>query len=78
MSDLFYTQNGFWTRFIPNTKAGEEAYKEIIRVTGDGTVWNDHLKQTLKQLRDSGYTVAKAKKPTQQEINAILEEIENL
>lgn len=78
MSDLEYTQNGFWSRFIPNTKAGEEAYKEIIRITGDGAVWNNHLKQTLKQLRDSGYTVSKAKKPTQQEIDEILKEIENI
>ena len=61
MSDLIYTQNGFFTRFIPNTKEGEEAYNEIYRVTGDGAVRNDHLKATLKQLRKAGYKVSKAK-----------------
>ena len=61
MSDLIYTQNGFFTRFVPNTKEGEEAYNEIYRITGDGAVRNDHLKTTLKQLRDAGYKVSKAK-----------------
>lgn len=61
MSDLIYTQNGFFTRFVPNTKEGEEAYNEIYRVTGDGAVRNDHLKATLKQLRNAGYKVSKAK-----------------
>ena len=61
MSDLIYTSNGFFTRFIANTKEGEEAYNEIYRVTGDGAVRNDHLKQTLNQLRKAGYKVTKAK-----------------
>lgn len=61
MSDLIYTQNGFFTRFVPNTKEGEEAYREIYRVTGDGVLRNDHLKATLKQLRKAGYKVSKAK-----------------
>ena len=61
MADLIYTQNGFFTRFVPNTKEGEEAYNEIYRITGDGAVRNDHLKATLKQLRCAGYKVSKAK-----------------
>ena len=61
MSDLIYFQNGFYTRFVPNTKEGEDAWNEIYKVTGDGAVRNDHLKATLKQLRKAGYKVTKGK-----------------
>ena len=61
MSDLMYTQNGLFTRFFANTKDGETAINEIIRVTGDNIVRNDHLKSVLKQLRKSNYKVCKAK-----------------
>ena len=77
MSDLIYTQNGFFTRFIPNTKEGEIAYNEIYRVTGDGVVRNDHLKQTLKQLRSAGYKVSKAK-VSKEKKEKVLSEIDSI
>ena len=77
MSDLLYFQNGFYTRFVPNTKEGEDAWNEIYRVTGDGAVRNDHLKATLKQLRTAGYKVTKGK-VTKAQRQAVLGDIDNL
>ena len=80
MSDLTYISNGFYTRFIPNTKSGEEAYYEIYKVTGDGAVRNDHLKATLKQLRVAGYTVSKSKiskAKKEKEMTTIMSELDD-
>ena len=77
MSDLNYKQNGFFTWFLPNTKEGEEAYNEIHKVTGDGFIRNDHLKSILKQLRDAGYKVTKAK-VTKAKKEKVMAEIDSL
>lgn len=77
MSDLIYTQNGFFTRFFADTKDGEVALSEMIRVTGDTVIRNDHLKAVLKQLRKSGYKVYKAK-PTKESKEKVLAELDDL
>lgn len=71
--DLTYTQDGLFTRFIPNTPAGENAWREMHK--HDATaVLNIHAAGVLKQLRAAGYTVAKAK-PCKVDINALLAEL---
>ena len=77
MSDLIYTQNGFYTRFFADTKDGEVAISEMIRVTGDNVIRNDHLKAVLKQLRKAGYKVYKAK-PTKESKEKVLAELDSL
>lgn len=77
--DLVYTQNGFYTRFYPETKEGESAIREMLRVTGDTVIRNDHLKSVLKQLKKSGYKVRKAKisKETKEEVFAEIDQLLN-
>lgn len=59
--DLTYITTGLFTRFVPNTKAGEEAYREMAN--HDATsILTMHLTSVLAQLRKAGYSVAKAKK----------------
>ena len=77
MNDLIYTQNGFFTRFFAETKDGEIAISEMIRVTGDTVIRNDHLKVVLKQLRKAGYKVCKAKSTKESKEN-ILSELDSL
>tara|TARA_R110002096_G_scaffold45503_2_gene122134 strand:- start:827 stop:1084 length:258 start_codon:yes stop_codon:yes gene_type:complete len=77
-TDLLYTQNGMFTRFTPNTEAGETALLDIYKITGDGAVRNDHLKSTLRQLRKAGYKVSKAKKVTDKEMKVVFEELDKL
>ncbi len=56
--DLSYITQGMWTRFLPESKAGEAAWSQM----GDGTViLTMHLKNVLAQLRRAGYSVQKAK-----------------
>lgn len=60
-SDLAYITSGLFTRFAPNTKAGEEAWREMAN--HDATsILTIHLTSVLAQLRKAGYSVAKAKK----------------
>ena len=77
MSDLVYIQNGFYTRFLANTPEGEQAYNEIVRVTGDNAIRNDHVKAVLKQLRKAGYKVTKAKVSNKSK-ESVLSEIDDI
>ena len=76
MHDLSYTQDGMFTQFIPNTPAGESAWRTMHEKNATA-VLNIHAKAVLKQLRDAGYTVAKAKpvKLSHNDINAMLAEL---
>lgn len=76
MTDLEYTTSGMFTAFIPNTTAGEQAWRAIAEQTeGTGKILTFHLKATLRQLRAAGYTVKKAK-PVPVDINALMAELE--
>ena len=76
MTDLTYTQNEFWTRFIPHTDAGIDAFRVIANADKDGecVVLNMHKDAVLKQMRNAGLVVKKAKKPTRTEYNAMLDD----
>jgi hypothetical protein len=73
--DMEYINTGIFTRFVPNTKAGEEAWKVMHADNGNDVVLAIHAKSVIGQLRKAGYTVEKAKKPTQT-IDDILKELE--
>lgn len=62
MSDLSYTTSGLFTRFMPNTPAGEEAWRVMAEETGNAAVLSIHARNVIAQLRKAGYSVAKAKK----------------
>lgn len=75
MTDLTYITTGMFTRFIPQTTEGENAWRKMAEaLDGDAIVLNNHLKITLHQLRKAGYKVKKSNpKPiTQKEIDDFL------
>jgi hypothetical protein len=79
MIDLTYLHQGIFTVFFPESKSGEAAWREIASKTeGSGKIFTMHLKDTLKQLRKAGFTIAKAKKPTKADFKAIFKEIDAL
>lgn len=59
--DLEYFTSGLFTRFVPNTPAGEDAWREMAKDGGCATVLSHHAKAVIAQLRATGYSVAKAK-----------------
>jgi hypothetical protein len=61
MTDLSYRINGLFARFLPNTKAGEQAWKQM-EVQHGATILARDLKVVLHQIKTAGYTVAKEKK----------------
>lgn len=63
--DIEYANHGLFTRFYPNTKAGEVAWNEMAKEDGVAAVLTFEAKKVIAQLRAAGYTVAKAKKPTE-------------
>jgi len=76
MTDLTYTQNGMFTRFYPETKGGEMVWNEMAaQMGGVAAVLNIHAQSVIKQIRDAGYKVSKAKK-TNLRIDDILAELE--
>lgn len=74
MVDIEYINTGMFTRFMPNTPAGEDAWREMAKEDGCAAVMSIHAKSVIAQLRAAGYSVAKAKKPTQS-IDEILAEL---
>jgi hypothetical protein len=77
ISDLSYTTAGLWTRFIPNTPAGEDVWREM-ETQGGAVVLSIHAKNVIGQIRKAGYSVAKAKNVaplTMQDIDALLAEL---
>lgn len=76
MADITYTQDGMFTRFYAETKAGEAVWNEMaIMMGGTAAVLNFEANKVIAQIRAAGYTVAKAKKVTQS-IDEILAELE--
>ena len=64
MSDLTYRTEGFFMRFYPETKDGEQAWNEMAAQNdGVATVLAIHGPAVIGQLKAAGYSVAKAKKP---------------
>lgn len=79
MTDLIYTQNDLFTTFYAQTKEGEQAEREIAsKCDGLPQVFNIHAKSTIAQLRKAGFTVAKSKKATKADFEAIFEEMDAL
>lgn len=63
MTDLIYYTDKMFTRFIPETDAGVVAYNQMAeKINGVPVVFNFEAARVIKQLRDAGYLVAKAKK----------------
>lgn len=79
MADLVYTADNMFTRFMPETKAGEDAWRTMAnQLDGVAVVLNIHAQVTINQLRKAGYKVAKAKKPAPvivSEIDELLAEL---
>jgi len=82
-TDLTCLTQGLFTTFFPNTKAGEEAWREIaLKTEGTGKIFTIHLKDTLRQLKAAGLSVKKEKTLTkeeqQKELKKIFEEMGEL
>lgn len=58
VADLTYHDDGMFTTFLPNTKAGEDAWHVMAENDGTGKVLTIHAAGVISQLRDKGYTVA--------------------
>jgi type IV secretory pathway VirB9-like protein len=78
MMDLTYTTDKMFTRFIPQTTAGENAWRELAAQNdGVATVFNFHAQAVIAGLRNAGYKVAKAAKQkiSMVEIDSLLAEL---
>lgn len=76
MTDLEYITTCLFTRFMPNTPAGEDAWRTMAAETGNAAVLSIHAAAVIAQLRKAGYSVAKARKVDKGEIDKILAELE--
>lgn len=63
MADLIYMTDGMFTRFVPQTQSGENAWRQLAAQTdGTGAVLATHADSVIAQLRRVGYNVTKAKR----------------
>ncbi len=61
-ADITYKNDGMFTRFFPETKAGESVWCEMVEQHGVAAVLNFEAQRVIAQIRAAGYKVAKAKK----------------
>lgn len=60
LPDLGWRDDGLFTLFLPNTKAGEDAWRVLAAHTeGTGKVFSHLASNVIRQLRAQGYTVAR-------------------
>lgn len=77
--DLTYAcHDGIWTRFYPETPAGEHAWRTMAEADPQGVVafLPQQVPGVLYQLRKAGYTVEKLKKADIPSLDDILAELE--
>jgi hypothetical protein len=81
MTDLTYAcHDGLWTRFYPETPAGDGAYNVMAKADVDGVVafLAPQVPAVLAQLRKAGLVVRKSSRTepvTVEELDKILAEI---
>ncbi len=64
-ADITYRNNGLFTNFMPCSKQGHQVWHEIASKTdGTGNLLSQHAASTIAQLRNAGYIVSKATKPS--------------
>jgi hypothetical protein len=73
--DLEYINTGMFTRFVPNTSAGEDAWRVMAASDGSGAMLSIHLDNVLRQIRKAGLSVGKAK-PCKTSVDDILAKLE--
>lgn len=60
--DISYTTDKMFTRFMPESKAGEDVWREMAsKMDGAAAVLNFEAKAIIAQMRAAGYKVGKAK-----------------
>ena len=75
--DLVYRKQGLFTAFIPQSEAGEDAWRELAKQTGGtGKFYSVQIPAIASALRAAGYAVSKAKKPSKGEIDDLMAELE--
>jgi hypothetical protein len=60
--DISYTTDKMFTRFMPESKAGEDVWREMAsKMDGVAAVLNFEAARVIAEMRKAGYKVAKAK-----------------
>lgn len=76
-ADIVYLKQGPFTAFIPQSKAGEVAWRELaIKTGGTGKFYNVQVPAIKASLKAAGYIVRASKKPSKKEINSLMAELE--
>ena len=76
-ADLTYFNQGLFTAFFPETPAGEDAWRIIASTQGceGGKILTIHLVNVIRQIRRAGLSVAKARRATADDVDAIMNEL---
>ena len=78
MTDLTYTQDNMFTRFVAASKEGEAVWREMAKEDGVAAVLNNQAQSVINQIRNSGYSVKKSKPVTKKEMQIIFDELAEL
>jgi hypothetical protein len=60
-TDIEYKNYGFITRFYPVSDDGQKAWRLFYEQNGSDGVLKNHADSVIKQFKNAGYTVKRAK-----------------
>lgn len=64
-TDIQYMISFPFAKFMPNTERGVDAWHEMAaQMGGDVVIHVQHLPSVLNQIKSAGYSVRKARKPS--------------
>lgn len=74
--DFTYIDGGLFVTFLPETPAGEKAWREIAaKNDGVANIYFAHAKRFIASLRKAGFIVRKAKKSNDIDADKLLFEL---
>ena len=77
MTDFNYTESDFFTMLMPNNDEAVVVYNEIAGHFDGVARFPSYMKPDIfKQIKDAGYTIRKARKISDKEMDNILAELE--
>lgn len=78
-SDVSYIDGGLFTTFLGDSAQGGAAVSDMMNQNGGSNkVLTIHAEAVIKQLRDAGYTVHKARPVSAKELDSIMAELDDI
>jgi len=76
-TDLEFITDGYYVTLFANTEGGEYIWNEIAEAFDGYARFPDHMFASIKyQIKKAGYTIRQSRKPSENSIKKLMEDLE--